>query len=194
MDFNFVKTFGSHNLRENLASKLTVNCGLSYSAFKHRTSSSRFFSETCVSVGLVNWEFNNKVEIRMRMIKGEAKMLYGYIYAMSTTLDFFDKFCTWRVKASSSEQKVTFISLKALENIDPKTVLLMGLPFDFLGTATADFPFAASTMTDCRMPMIDITRKIETLIPPNFNHRDFAKGCTRRRCSWLGWNFGLLVL
>jgi hypothetical protein len=113
---------------------------------------------------------------------------------MSTTVDFFDKFCTWRVKASSSEQKVTFISLKALENIDPKTVLLMGLPFDFLGTATADFPFAASTMTDCKMPMIEITRKIETLILSNFNHRDFAKDSTRGLCSWQDRIFCLLVL
>ena len=55
MDLSFVNTFGSYSFLENLASKLTVNCGLSYSASKQRTSSSRLFKGTGASVGLVNW-------------------------------------------------------------------------------------------------------------------------------------------
>lgn len=52
-----MNTFGSQSFLENFASRLTVNCGLSYSAFKHLTRSSRFFRDTCVSVGLVSCRY-----------------------------------------------------------------------------------------------------------------------------------------
>ena len=54
MDLSLVNTLGSYSFLENLANKLTVNCGLSYSASKQRTSSSRLFKGTGASVGFVN--------------------------------------------------------------------------------------------------------------------------------------------
>ena len=66
---------------------------------------------------------------------------------------------TCKVNASSSEQKVTFISLKALEKIEPTTERLIGFPFDFRGTATVDLPLAASDITALNTPITDTNRK-----------------------------------
>ena len=84
---------------------------------------------------------------------------------------------TWRVKASSSEQNVTFISLNARENIDPKTDRLIALPLTFRGTATVDLPFAPSTTTTWRTATIDISRKAKTLIFLRFG----CKLCSSRK-------------
>lgn len=53
---------------------------------------------------------------------------------------------------------MTFISLNALEKIEPTTERLIGFPFDFRGTATVDLPLAASDITALNTPITDTNR------------------------------------